>query len=179
MRPNRRLPVIEKVAPWETLAREDHSALALRIAQLFPDGAARAEKLTQVTRNQLAKPPFVCSDYLHEALRPQFADYSDTEYDELFDEAEVMLSLIMADLLAQRSNPYTEPWLGRFVKEAAECADMQDSRCGRILTTAKAAGRQWPPLQAGLFGGSTERFESAANWVWRATDECRFRSRLR
>ena len=90
-----------------------------------------------------------------------------------------MLSLIMADLLALRPNPYTEPWLGLFVKEAAECAVMQDSRCGRILTTANAAGNQGPPLQAGLLGGSAERLERAAEWVWQAINERRFRARLR
>jgi hypothetical protein len=48
----------------------------------------------------------------------------------------------------------------------AEILSVRDSRCGRILTTAKAAGNQWPPLQAGLLGGSTKRSERAADWVW-------------
>jgi hypothetical protein len=91
-----------------------------------------------ITQRRLRKPRFVCSSYLVEELRPHFADYDPTRYVELFDEADIMSSLIVADRMSQH-HPFVEPWLGLFVDDAANAARLADSRYGAVL--AELGGR--------------------------------------
>lgn len=68
--------------------------------------------------------------------------------------------------------PYTEaPWLGLFVTHATEHYQLRTSGFGRFLAEAAEAGQAWPPVQAGMFGGSGERLQAAVQAVWRATEQ--------
>ena len=168
--PDLKVTVIEKVGPWEVVASEDRYMMALRAAQRPGDDEALDGQLTAIANGTFRKPRFVASAYLFEALRPHFADHTDARYRELFDQAEILLSLIIADRMAQ-DRVYVEPWLGLFVDSAADSPSLDRSLPGMYLTEAIAAGADWPPLQAGMFGESPARVEAAAQLVRRYTDQ--------
>lgn len=159
----RKVTVVEKAAPWETFNREEELALTVRAGQLF-DAAVLEDKLTLISQRRLQKPRYVCSRYLKEALRPYFVSHDPLRYDELFDETEVLFSLIVADQMSQHP-VYTEPWLGLFVVDAGEVATLEDSRYGSVVAQIAAAGEQWPPLRDGLFGGQSGRAQTAVAYV--------------
>ncbi len=161
----RKVTVVEKAAPWETFNREEDLALTVRAGQLFDDTAVLEEKLMLISQRRLRKPRFVCSRYLKEALRPYFAGYDPLRYDELFDETEVLFSLIVADQMLSQHRPYTEPWLGLFVIDAGGVATLEDSRYGSVVTQIAAAGEQWRPLRDGLFDGEARRVQVALDYV--------------
>lgn len=171
--PQRKVAVVEKAAPWETFNREEDFALAVRTGQLFDDATVLEDKLTLISQRRLQKPQYVCSRYLKEALRPYFAGYDPLRYDELFDETEVLFSLIMADQMLSQHRPYTEPWLGLFVIDAGRVATLEDSRYGSVVARITAAGEQWPPLRDGLFGGEAGRAQAAVAYVTEQTDRLR------
>lgn len=53
----------------------------------------------------------------------------------------------------------------------AESPSLDRSLPGMYLAEAITAGADWPPLRAGMFGGSPERVEPAAQRVRRYVDE--------
>ena len=131
--PNLRVTVIERVGPWEALSREDSLALTLRAAQVAGDDAELEHLLGDIAQHRRRKPPFVASSYLFDALQPHFAGlYGLPRYGELFDETEIMFSLVVADQMAQ-DRVFTEPWLGLFVTDASHTARLEDSRYGAVL----------------------------------------------
>ncbi|BBX54447.1 hypothetical protein MPOR_54730 (plasmid) [Mycolicibacterium poriferae] len=75
----------------------------------------------------------------------------------------------MADQMAQ-DRVFTEPWLGLFVTDASHTVRLEDSRYGAVLAEVNAAGDDWPPLQAGLFGGSIACRRAAARHRLHQTD---------
>lgn len=168
----RKVTVLEKVGPWETFNREEDLALTVRAGQLFDDAAVLEEKLLLVSQRRLRKPRFVCSRYVKDALRRYFVDVDPIRYDELFDEAEIVFSLLAADQMAQHSG-YTEPWLGLFVIDAGEVEALSDSRYGATVAQISSAGERWPPLQAGLFGGDLSRVQAAVGHVSEQTERLR------
>ena len=85
-----------------------------------------------------------------------------------------MFSLVVADQMAQ-DRVFTEPWLGLFVTDASHTARLEDSRYGAVLAEVNAAGDDWPPLQAGLFGGSIHRLSAALQRVTEYTEQMRHR----
>lgn len=173
--PNFRVTVIERVGPWEALSREDRLALTLWAAQVASDDAELERLLSEIAQRRWRKPPFVCSSYLFEVLRPHFADlYGLTRYGELFDETEIMFSLVVADQMTQ-DRVFAEPWLGLFVTDASHTARLEDSRYGAVLAEVNAAGDDWPPLQAGMFGGSMHRLAAAIQRVTEYTEQMRHR----
>lgn len=173
--PNLRVTVIERVGPWEALSREDSLALTLRAAQVASDDAELEHLLGEIAQHRRRKPPFVASSYLFDALQPHFAGlYGLPRYGELFDETEIMFSLVVADQMAQ-DRVFTEPWLGLFVTDASHTARLEDSRYGAVLAEVNAAGDDWPPLQAGLFGGSIHRLSAALQRVTEYTEQMRHR----
>lgn len=167
----RKVAVLDKVGPWELVAQERHLGIALL--------AAQRGKLTQVLLQALAdgraqaqsRPTYPVSEYLFTALRPYFADHTETQYTNLFDTAEILFSLITADLMADR-NPYQDqPWLGLFVTHAAQTHPFEVTEVAQMLTTARNEGGQWPPVVAGLFQGAEIRLRAAVEAVRTATEE--------
>lgn len=106
------------------------------------------------------------SEHIYTLLEP-YADhtlYLGTDYEELFDRAEI----IMATEYTHIEHP--EPvgkeeslWgpIGRFGwKRTSNPLD-------RLIAEASAAGKSWEPAQAGLFGGSAARFVELASGLSR------------
>lgn len=89
-------------------------------------------------------------------LVPDFEDYSD-----LFDETEVLMGVIAADasIQARNENRYLgHQWYGRFTWRDRH-TDRPLHR--RMQAEFEEQGGNWPPLGAGLFGGSQERAKAA------------------
>lgn len=166
------ITVLEKAGPWELVANERQLGVALR--------AGQQGKLTDELRAALAagrvprRPSYPVSAYLFDALRPYFSDHTDSQYKNLFDYAELLFSLIAADLISQKMPYLEQPWLGLFAAHAAESYPFENTEVSRILAIANDEGADWAPLQAGLFDGSETRLRSAVQAVHAATVEyCR------
>jgi hypothetical protein len=120
--------------------------------------------LPDLRRDQLA-----VSKHLHRVLRHPLADTipHDSDYLAHFCTFEYLLALTHADL---REGEFTPDYFwgppGLFMSEG-QCRSknpvMKD-----VKRQAKEQGDDWPPLKAGLFGGSYERFEKIATAVERA-----------
>jgi len=78
----------------------------------------------------------------------RFSNY-DTEVDRL----EIIFALIFVDKELQDTGDLTFMPVGRFA------AYHVDSAYERLFAEADAAGENWPPLKAGLFGGSFDRLD--------------------
>jgi hypothetical protein len=165
---HRKVAVLDKAGPWEIVGHERHLGLALR--------AAQTDVLTEQLLDALAagrlprRPVYPVSAFLFDALRSYFPDHTDSQYIRLFDASELLFALIVTDLAAQRSpGLLDQPWLGLFVAHAAESYPFEETEVAQMLVDARNAGDQWPPVEAGLFGGSKERLQEAVDTVWTAT----------
>ena len=102
------------------------------------------------------------SEYLYKFLQPQLDDllFFGKDYERYFDEFEIMFALLHVDLNLQES-PDARTWgpVGRF---GWKHRDRSQSPFLEILKVAKREKTSWPPLNAGLFGGSYKRFKIAA-----------------
>jgi hypothetical protein len=95
------------------------------------------------------------SDHLFGLLREPLSPYlpEDTRYEECFDRFECLLALTYADLSDRDWVP-----VGRFAWKAYS----GDNPPLKLLQAESGkAGPQWPPLVAGMFGGSIERLNAA------------------
>ncbi|MBM3157558.1 MAG: caspase family protein [Chloroflexi bacterium] len=100
------------------------------------------------------------SEYLFKRLQPQLDDllFLGKSYEAMFDRFEIMLALVHADLLFQSTNRVWGPF-GRFAwKHRSGDFSIYTS----VLKEAQVQQDAWPPLRAGLFGGSFERFNEIA-----------------
>ncbi len=96
------------------------------------------------------------------------------EYEAAFDRFEVLLSMEYASQRAGDQISHVWGPIGRFGWKAHGDADQ--SPLHRIIGEAKKLGESWPPIRAGLFGGSVERldelmpkyqgFVERAAWTW-------------
>jgi uncharacterized caspase-like protein len=100
------------------------------------------------------------SEHLFKLLQPALDDvlFLGKEYEEVFDEFEVLFSLVASDMKRQTDNHMWGP-IGRFGYKGR---DDGNGPAARVLSEARAQGASWPALQAGLFGGQFERFDAAA-----------------
>lgn len=94
------------------------------------------------------------SDVLHSAMEPVVRPYvsDQVRYDQVFDRFEYLQFLVHADARRESGQSVWGP-SGRFRWSNTET-------CTRIAAEIETEGEQWPPLQAGLFGGSLERLRS-------------------
>ena len=93
------------------------------------------------------------SEYLFKLLQPRLDDllFLGRDYEQMFDRFEVFLALVCADL-SGGGGP-----LGRFgwkYKSRVRAGDVY----GEIVKEANTFKSEWPPLKAGLFSGSIDRF---------------------
>jgi hypothetical protein len=100
------------------------------------------------------------SDYLFGMLQPPLEDllFLGSSYENLFDRCEMILALVFADFLKEKRGRVWGP-PGRF---AWKQYHTEPSPLSTLIAEAERDGREWPPLVAGLFGGSVERFSSLA-----------------
>ncbi|MCU0500770.1 MAG: SIR2 family protein, partial [Anaerolineae bacterium] len=100
------------------------------------------------------------SDHLYVRLREPLRDQipSDDDYRRCFDKFEYLLGLAYADLDSKTDSGGVGP-IGCFGwRYRRHFSDEDSGVMGRLETEARQASESWPPLQAGLFGGSLERF---------------------
>lgn len=100
------------------------------------------------------------SEYLYKSLQPQVEDhfFVGRTYEALFDRFELLFALVVLDLRLARGEHIWAP-LGRF---GWKHRNSYESPFSAILQEAVHDGDNWPPLRAGLFGGSLTRFQTAA-----------------
>jgi len=97
------------------------------------------------------------SEYLFKRIQPQLDDllFLGSDYEQYFDQFEIFLSLVHA-----QSAPYGA-FLGRFAWKFSSRGS--DSPFLKLVAEADEYGDTWPPLQAGLFGGSHQTFTDTAS----------------
>jgi hypothetical protein len=103
------------------------------------------------------------SEYLFKMLQPNLDDllFLGRNYEATFDRFEVFLALVYADLF-ERKHKHTRGPLGRF---GWKFRSPRSDSSPFIDVTEEAARQQddWPPLKAGLFGASYQRFSEVAS----------------
>ncbi|PTO71492.1 caspase family protein [Vibrio splendidus] len=102
------------------------------------------------------------SEYLFKILQPDLDDlfFLSTGYEPLFDEFEILFALVTADLQEQRIGRVYGP-IGRFGWKGTRGGG--DSPFQKLLNEANLHQEKWGPIQAGMFGGSYERFKKISN----------------
>lgn len=102
------------------------------------------------------------TEYLLKILQPRLEDnlFLGADYEYYFDTFEVLLALEHAD--QYKSEKYGDYWgpIGRFGWKYIRGGE--SSPLHRIIKQAESMGEEWPPIKAGLFNGSIDRFKKAA-----------------
>jgi hypothetical protein len=102
------------------------------------------------------------SEYLHHVLQPVVDDsiFVGSEFDVAFDEFEVLYAIsYMHRCLASGTN-YCFPPVGRFGWKGRWRGE--PGPLTQVITQAERSGEEWPPLAAGMFDRSLEKFQLAA-----------------
>jgi hypothetical protein len=101
------------------------------------------------------------SRYLQELLRDPLREFlpDDIEYQRCFDRFEYFVGLLQADL-RKKAGRDTRGFVGCFGWRMLE---HRGHISKQIESETKEFGENWPPLRAGLFGGSLERFLNVKN----------------
>jgi len=101
------------------------------------------------------------SEYLFKLLQPELDNlfFLGKGYESIFDDFEVFLALVVADFGMQNGSGAWGP-IGRFGWKQGRFGTNRNSAFDRIKNDAESYKNNWPPLTAGLFGGSYDRFES-------------------
>ena len=96
------------------------------------------------------------SEHLFKRLQPQLDDllFLGADYERNFDRFEILLALVHAH------NARHGTFLGRFAWKYARLGS--DSPFHKLVEEAGSHGDAWPPLEAGLFGGSHQTFKDVA-----------------
>ncbi len=94
------------------------------------------------------------SSHLAENLRKTLPEMLifDNEFDEVFDRSEALIAMIISDFNVKNNESEWAP-LGRFAGRYS----YNKSQSSLIKSEIEAAGDEWPPLIANLFGGDKER----------------------
>lgn len=97
------------------------------------------------------------NDRLYQVLREPLREYlpQDEGYQKCFDRFEYLFALVYADLREKQKRSIVGP-VGCF---AWRNIMVEDHIMTEIELEIKDAGNNWPPLKAGLFDGSLERFQ--------------------
>jgi hypothetical protein len=97
------------------------------------------------------------SEYLYKYLQPGLDDllFLGKSYDDLFDRFEILLGLVHADLYSD-----THIWgpVGRFAWKYKRSTNVYAD----IIEEAEILQDNWPPIKAGLFQGSYQRFKETS-----------------
>jgi len=139
-----------------------------RLGLLMIDGTAnlvKALKILPEHKNQHVPR----SEHLFTLLQQELDElfYLEGNYETYFDRFEVLLALEYAhmDTLGGRARVWGPP--GRFAWKLRR--EVASSPFHRITAEAEAQGDAWPPIRAGLFGGSAQRFQEIsalfADWI--------------
>ncbi|MCK4887039.1 MAG: caspase family protein [Planctomycetes bacterium] len=96
------------------------------------------------------------SEYIFKLLQPQLEEilFLGQSYEKLFDRFEMFLMLAYADITNSERGP-----LGRFGYKSARSTE---NLYAKLLEEAEAQKDNWPPIKAGLFNHSYNRFNEIA-----------------
>lgn len=99
------------------------------------------------------------SEYLFKALQPVLDDmlFLGNSYESMFDRFETFQALVYADLASDSQGRVWGP-PGRFAYKHRDRGSDSGS-FSEVVSEAKTQGENWPPLKAGFFNGSYERFQ--------------------
>ena len=149
--------------------RTDYSPLALNVYTWSVLDSTVANQVLGIERLYVP-----LSERLYKNLRQpmQALVRDDSRYDEIFDRFEFLMATVHADLadrayIEQHGQPKSSG--RRFWGPVGRFGYRGRYSNGSVVTTmlkeAERAGNQWPPLQAGLFGGSAERFVEVSEGI--------------
>lgn len=108
------------------------------------------------------------SEYLFKALQPALEDvlFLGRSYEFLFDRFEILRALVYADIVERSSSNQVSDrvWgpIGRFGWKYNSHRSGPDDPYSQLVLEASRSQDSWPPLRAGLFNGSYERFNDLA-----------------
>jgi hypothetical protein len=138
-----------------TTVRQEHNDRSTELISLVTDGVDRAEEAFKLLPGH--EKNFVPrSEYIFQSIQADLEDalLLGKSYESYFDLFEMLWTLVYADLKGDAWGPS-----GRFVWKQRR---RNNPPFDEMVREAKAQGTSWPPLAAGLFGGSLEKFSSAA-----------------
>lgn len=158
-----RIPVLARLHPWRPFSEFElvPQVLALRAAGEH----VTTEVVESLKRRERGNRYTPLSDFLHDLLRPKFEATipADEDYSDLFDRTEILMAVLAVDLKMQveASSVYVDgghygrfTWRDRYSRP-------EDQLEHRMLRDLNDSAEQWPPIAAGLFGGSVSRAQSA------------------
>lgn len=162
----RKIPLVEAAWPW----------LPFRDADIVPHVVARAA--IHKEDHETAAAAFVeekrgkyytpVAEWLHHILRPMFDEQfpDDTTYTSEFDRAEAMMGIISQDqeLVLAGDDPHRRSWAHSSWFGRSAWRSWRGSAPNPVTEIASeklALGAGWAPLDAGLFGGDSERADKA------------------
>lgn len=156
--------------------RYDHLRMIMHTRVSDPEGNGAETTLIQAVFNSFdaVHDAFKCipgheknrvprSEYLFRLLQPTL-DQSlclGADYERHFDQFEVLLALEIAEQKSRELRGRAWGPVGRFgwkYHRGAEASPLH-----RVLSEATAMGDAWPPIKAGLFQGSVERFRETSS----------------
>jgi hypothetical protein len=157
-----RIPLIGAANVWKPFA---HVEMTAQLLALDADGVPIDDDLiTALQSRAKGKRHTPVSDLLHAGLREPLRGVipDDKDYTETFDHLEALLALLAIDakLEAHESGIYLDgAWYGSFTwrDRGVEPIGLEQ----RLRAEFARSGDSWPPLEAGLFGGSMPRAEAA------------------
>lgn len=132
----------------------DHSKVSSLVAALD------WSRLNEYCQAEFPNPQNWCapvSEHLFRALRERFRQYftDDGDFEEIFDRYEYLQALVISDMRNSGGEKFWWAPMGRFARKYGR--RQSDPIATQIDTEIASMGSEWPPLRAGLFGGSIER----------------------
>lgn len=142
------------LSPTRRSERASVSLLVPIVEAMVRIAECNAWKCTEQYRTQLTPE----SEHLFGVLRAVTNDllFLGSSYEYLFDRYEILRALLFADMTDRGWAP-----VGRFGRKY--CIGGQNNPYSELRTEAKQQQDKWGPIQAGLFGGSYDRFEKIAS----------------
>lgn len=163
---NRRLPIIDAAGPWEAFDEDDIPQL---LAHAIKTGQDLETAQAAIDAKGGRKYKTAIAEWMHGSLRPLFDEQfpDDDTYDSEFDRTEVMLGILSEDLANVRQSGAPElqrryfmnAWFGR----SAWRSRRYENPVQTFADEQTTQGSTWPPLVAGLFGGSLDRATKATS----------------
>jgi hypothetical protein len=137
---------------------EEPEESVLRVTKMLSDldGSNVFKSLSGYERNYVPR-----SEYLFKLIQPDLNDllFLGNSYEAMFDRFEILIALISADLHKQKGKHGWAP-LGRF---AWKYRNRPSNPYKMIVQEAETNQDGWPPIQAGFFGKSYQRFSTIAS----------------
>lgn len=162
----RKVPVIEAAWPWLPFRNADFVPHVVARSAIHDEDPTTA--LAAFNENKVGKYRTPIAEWLHHILRPMFHEQfpDDATYTTDFELAEVIMGIISQDQALQlagddqrRREWARSSWFGRSAWRSRR--GYGDNPVVEIAKQKLADGTAWAPLKSGLFGGDSERADTA------------------